>query len=329
MTTAATQSQDTSSWAQIEDILSRPTAKHSLTRQKVLDSVHFRRIIKPYTDLSLGDCSYLNTCHRIEEGCKYVHYELEPSGKEGLCLSDKVNVWNRATYPGSGISTSGKLLASMFPPQWINCDVRKFDLKCLGRKFPVIMADPPWDIHMSLPYGTMTDDEMKQMGLHEVQDEGLLFLWVTGRAMEVARDCLKYWGYRRVDEIVWIKTNQAQRIIRTGRTGHWMNHSKVLTENDYKMGNFTKYNPGLDGDVLVAEVRETSRKPDEIYCIIERLCPGVPKLEIFGRQHNTREGWLTLGNQLQGSCVHDPKIRASVSARYPWMVLSGPHGFVV
>ena len=25
----------------------------------------------------------------------------------------------------------------------------------------------------------------------------------------------------RIEEIIWVKTNQLQRIIRTGRTGHW------------------------------------------------------------------------------------------------------------
>ncbi|MEE6524217.1 hypothetical protein FKM82_023560 [Ascaphus truei] len=46
------------------------------------------------------------------------------------------------------------------------------------------------------------------------------------RAMELGRECLKLWGYERVDEIIWVKTNQLQRIIRTGRTGHWLNHGK-------------------------------------------------------------------------------------------------------
>lgn len=31
---------------------------------------------------------------------------------------------------------------------------------------------------------------------------------------------------QRVDELIWVKINQLQRIIRTGRTGHWLNHSK-------------------------------------------------------------------------------------------------------
>ena len=35
------------------------------------------------------------------------------------------------------------------PPQWLNCDLRRFDYSTLG-KFHVILADPPWDIHMSV-----------------------------------------------------------------------------------------------------------------------------------------------------------------------------------
>lgn len=38
---------------------------------------------------------------------------------------------------------------------------------------------------------------------------------------------LQLWGYQQVEEIVWVKTNQLHRLIRTGRTGHWLNHSKV------------------------------------------------------------------------------------------------------
>lgn len=45
---------------------------------------------------------------------------------------------------------------------------RKLDKDVIG-KFTVIMADPPWDIHMELPYGTMTDDEMRNLGVEQVQ----------------------------------------------------------------------------------------------------------------------------------------------------------------
>ena len=56
----------------------------------------------------------------------------------------------------------------------------------------------------------MTDDEMKAMPIPALQDEGLLFLWVTGRAMEIGRECMRVWGYTRVDEVVWVKTNQVR-----------------------------------------------------------------------------------------------------------------------
>lgn len=54
----------------------------------------------------------------------------------------------------------------------------------------------------------------------------------------------------------------------------------------------------VDCDVVMAEVRETSRKPDEMYPLLERLSPGTRKLEIFARPHNVRPGWVSIGNQL-------------------------------
>ena len=64
------------------------------------------------------------------------------------------------------------------------------------------------------------------MTVQVLQDDGVILLWVTGRAMELGRELLNIWGYRFVQELLWIKTNQLQRIIRSGRTGHWINHSK-------------------------------------------------------------------------------------------------------
>ena len=66
------------------------------------------------------------------------------------------------------------------PSQWVQCDLRQFDMSVLG-KFSVIMADPPWDIHMELPYGTMADDEMRRLDIPSLQDDGYLFLWVSAQ----------------------------------------------------------------------------------------------------------------------------------------------------
>ncbi|XP_012227311.1 N6-adenosine-methyltransferase MT-A70-like protein [Linepithema humile] len=282
--------------------------------------LHFKKIIQSHTDESLGDCSFLNTCFHMDT-CKYVHYEVDGPTAQPKEANDSDSPSNIApnktlnldSKNGSGSSGNvGEL--TLYPPQWIQCDLRYLDMTVLG-KFAVIMADPPWDIHMELPYGTMSDDEMRQLGIPALQDEGLLFLWVTGRAMELGRECLQLWGYERVDEIIWVKTNQLQRIIRTGRTGHWLNHGKEHCLVGMK-GN-PRINRGLDSDVIVAEVRATSHKPDEIYGIIERMSPGTRKIELFGRPHNVQPNWITLGNQVDGVHLIDPQLIKAFKKRYP------------
>ncbi|XP_013403912.1 N6-adenosine-methyltransferase catalytic subunit [Lingula anatina] len=264
--------------------------------------LHFRKIIHKHTDESLGDCSFLNTCFHMET-CKYVHYEIDYPEVKTVTEGDKTLV--KSPF-GDAIK--------MTPPQWVCCDLRTLDMTILG-KCSVIMADPPWDIHMELPYGTMADDEMRSLPVKCLQDDGYMFLWVTGRAMELGRECLQIWGYDRVDELIWVKTNQLQRIIRTGRTGHWLNHGKEHCLIGVK-GN-PQANRGMDCDVLVAEVRATSHKPDEIYGIIERLSPGTRKVELFGRPHNIQPNWITLGNQLDGIRLVEPDIVKRYKKRYP------------
>ncbi|KAG6878265.1 hypothetical protein C0993_010037 [Termitomyces sp. T159_Od127] len=220
----------------------------------ICDRVHFRALIRSHTDVTLGHCSYLNTCYseptysqspsippfpgtahshgqaplnarapvslpsglgaggrgKEKAPCRYLHYEVdwdEGDGERTMNGQGKDVIKRKKVHKlGIGQGPMGKPMP-VLPPQWINCDLRRFDYSVLG-KFHVIMADPPWDIHMSLPYGTMTDDEMRAMPIPTLQDEGLLFLWVTGRAMEVGRECMRVWGYTRVDEVVWVKTNQ-------------------------------------------------------------------------------------------------------------------------
>ncbi|GAW05646.1 MT-A70-domain-containing protein [Lentinula edodes] len=265
--------------------------------------------------------------------CRYLHYEIDWDGGDGDNVQQASRMIKRPQHKlGIGLGPTGKR-TPMLPPQWINCDLRRFDYSVLG-KFHVIMADPPWDIHMSLPYGTLTDDEMRAMPIPTLQDEGFLFLWVTGRAMEVGRECLRVWGYTRIDEVIWLKTNQLQRVIRTGRTGHWLNHTKehmlVGVKTQYRINPQTGENEpidppvlpkwankGLDVDVIVSEVRETSRKPEEVYGLIERMCPGGRKVEIFGRRHNVRPGWLTLGNQLGPDQIHEEELAKRIKAKYP------------
>ena len=50
--------------------------------------------------------------------------------------------------------------------------VKKCLIDSLSVLSKVIMADPPWDIHMDLPYGTMLDDEMRKMGVRSSAARG-------------------------------------------------------------------------------------------------------------------------------------------------------------
>lgn len=51
---------------------------------------------------------------------------------------------------------------------------------------------------------------------------------------------------------------------------------------------------GYDQDGLLS-----TRKPLEVYDIIERFALGRRKLELFGTSRNIRPGWLTVGLQLE------------------------------
>ena len=95
--------------------------------------------------------------------------------KNKTCLGFEVCIWypiwnywqvKKGCVGGSrsGVVESTKLV----PAQWIQCDLRNFKFEVLG-KFSVIMADPPWDIHMELPYGTMSDDEMRELPVPGLQ----------------------------------------------------------------------------------------------------------------------------------------------------------------
>lgn len=256
----------------------------------VKSKVHFLPLITNSTDLYLGNCSYLDTCHKLKS-CRYLHYytlnPLSVSEKDKPGENNKLLALDYTIGECYNTMTKKEL-----PPQWIKCDVRYLPFSILG-KFAAIISDPAWDIHMSLPYGTCKDSELLSLPMNELQDEGILFLWVTGRSIEIGRKALAQWGYTVSDEMIWIKLNQLRRTIVTGRTGHWLNHSKEHLLVGIK-GNPLWLNRKIDLDIIVSGTRETLRKPDELYGIIDRLVgKHARKLEIFGRDNNIRPGWLS------------------------------------
>ena len=98
---------------------------------------HFQIRQLPQTDAALGDCSYLNTCHRLDT-CRYVHYELETPSQA------KAEQMARERQRRKASRQRPESEQAVLPPQWLDADLRKLDTSVLG-KFDVIMADPPWD----------------------------------------------------------------------------------------------------------------------------------------------------------------------------------------
>lgn len=158
--------------------------------------------------------------------CRYQHYRLIPPPLSAPPIPNPMPSLSpemkQAILESVGETTSRRSGNLIDEPQWLNMDARRMSPDLLG-SFDLILADPPWDIHMSLPYGTLSDAECGALPIPALQPTwGLLALWVTGRAMDLGRELFKEWGYRRIDEVVWVKVNQLGGLIRTGRTGHWL-----------------------------------------------------------------------------------------------------------
>ena len=73
-------------------------------------------------------------------------------------------------------------------------------------KFDVILIDPPfsssfsWETLQSMPIPSLA------------ADPSFVFLWVgsgAGEGLERGREVLARWGYRRCEDVVWVKTNKA------------------------------------------------------------------------------------------------------------------------
>lgn len=74
-----------------------------------------------------------------------------------------------------------------------------------GSKFDVILLDPPFS-------STFTWDHLQEINIPSLAgDPSFVFLWVgsgAGEGLERGREVLAKWGYRRCEDVVWVKTNK-------------------------------------------------------------------------------------------------------------------------
>ncbi len=78
--------------------------------------------------------------------------------------------------------------------------------------------------------------------------------------------------------------------------GFYLQHAKETCIIAVK-GN-VRYEKAIETDVIIAERRGQSQKPEEIYDLIEALVPDGKYLEIFARRNNLRNYWVSIGLEL-------------------------------
>lgn len=104
------------------------------------------------------------------------------------------------------------------PGMSLKCDLKDFDLQSLGTKFDVVLIDPPWEEYQTRVAGMYVPDEdlaawtlddLRQLKVGEIADtQSFCFLWCGETHLEHGRELLKRWGFRRVEDICWVKTNR-------------------------------------------------------------------------------------------------------------------------
>ena len=167
-------------------------------------------------------------------------------------------------------------------------------------KYRVIYADPPWPYpkrqdfkklygNIDHYYETMKIKEICDMKVSELADENsVLFLWVATNFLEESFEVIKSWGFDDKSQMVWIKKG--------GQGGigwyFWGDHELLLVATKGSCLPAEKFS-----SVLEAPRREHSRKPDEIYGMIEKMYPKGKYIELFAR--TKRKGWDSWGDEIE------------------------------
>lgn len=167
----------------------------------------------------------------------------------------------------------------------------------------VLYADPPWKFDDGLPgptrgaikhYDTMTVEQIRQFQLPWIDESAWLFLWRVHTHQNEAFEVMHDWGFRYCSEIVWVKMAQnGNPRIGMGRTIR-MAHEVCIVGKRGKPEVQWKGFPS----VILAPREEHSKKPEQMYGMIERFSPG-PYCELFAR--GRRQGWRQYGKQLDAT----------------------------
>jgi len=172
--------------------------------------------------------------------------------------------------------------------------------------FSTILMDPPWQFqnrtgkvapeHKRLHrYRTMTMPEIAALPVAKYANEkSHLYLWCPNALLAEGLQLMKAWGFIYKTNLVWYKIRKDGGPDGRGVGFYFRNVTELVLFG--VKGSMRTLAPGRSQvNVLAKQKREHSRKPDELYEIIERCSPG-PYLELFARER--MPGWTQWGDQV-------------------------------
>ena len=175
-----------------------------------------------------------------------------------------------------------------------------------GRRFACVLADPPWQFinrtgkmapeHKRLSrYGTMDLLAISAMPVATISaPTSHLYLWVPNALLPEGLQVMKAWGFSYKSNIVWHKLRKDGGSDGRGVGFYFRNVTEIVLFG-VRGKNARTLQPGRrQVNYLGTRKREHSRKPDELYPIIEACSPG-PRIELFAR--GARPGWTVWGKQ--------------------------------
>ena len=169
-------------------------------------------------------------------------------------------------------------------------------------RYGLIMADPPWAYenwskagegkNAAQQYVCQSLDWVKSLPVgHLAAPDCVLWLWATNPLLDKAFDVMQAWGFKFKTAGHWAKTTK------NGKLAFGTGYVLRCAGEPFLIG--TTGSPVTSRSVrsvVMAQVREHSRKPDEAFQSAESLCPNVHRLELFSRQ--ARAGWDVFGDEV-------------------------------
>jgi N6-adenosine-specific RNA methylase IME4 len=179
-----------------------------------------------------------------------------------------------------------------------------------GRRFGTILADPPWQFqnktgkvapeHRRLSrYGTMSFDDIMALPVAELAAPVChLYLWCPNALLPLGLKVLSAWGFTYKSNIVWHKIRKDGGSDGRGVGFYFRNVTELVLFGVQGKNARTRAAGRRQVNYLATRKREHSRKPDEIYPIIE-ACSFGPYLELFAR--GSWPNWTAWGDQADTS----------------------------